>query len=365
MSTFGIEEEFLLVDRGDNLPARPTPEQSAQLMSLTAGGGAATPEWLSCQVEETSPVFRDAATAVDSLVEFRTALREATNAMGMDVVGVAAAPDVRPEPAQITHDARYQRLAGQTPAIAADQYISGMHVHLGFPDLEVAVRALNGLRGWLPVLVAIGANSPVWRGVESGFESWRSIHYRRWMTNGVPPHFQDLHDYDSRVAMLTAFDAVESPASLSWLARLSHRHDTLEIRACDVQLEVQDSVAIAVLTRALANYALETPPAVAFTQEYLDIALWQSARWGLSGRLLDPVTATLVPAEELVSTLLERVSGHYTSQEDRRFAEAGVRHILERGNGASRQRRAFGRAGVPGIMALATRAMTAAPSDAE
>ena len=44
MSTFGIEEEFLLVDRGDNLPARPTPEQSAQLISLTAGGGAATPE---------------------------------------------------------------------------------------------------------------------------------------------------------------------------------------------------------------------------------------------------------------------------------------------------------------------------------
>ncbi|MBX4390526.1 glutamate--cysteine ligase, partial [Mycobacterium tuberculosis] len=75
---------------------------------------------------------------------------------------------------------------------------------------------------------------------------------------------------------------------------------TLEIRACDVQLEAQDSVAIAVLIRALADYAVDVPPTVELSQEYLDIALWQAARWGLSGRVLDPVAAELVPGETLV-----------------------------------------------------------------
>lgn len=361
MSTFGIEEEFLLIDRGDRLPARPTPEQSAQLVSLEAGGGAATPEWLSCQVEETSPIFHDAAGAVASLVDFRTALHEATDAMGMDVVGVAAAPDIRPEPADITVNERYQRLAGYTPAIAADQYISGMHVHLGFPDMEDAVRALNGLRGWLPALVAIGANSPLWRGAESGFESWRSIHYRRWIANDIPPHFKDLADHEQRVAVLSAFDVMESPSTLSWLARLSHKHGTLEIRACDVQLEAQDSVAIAVLIRALADYAVDVPPTVELSQEYLDIALWQAARWGLSGRVLDPVAAELVPGETLVDTLLERARDYHPTAADREFAETGVRRIVARGNGAIRQRRAFARAGIPGLMDMATQAMTADP----
>ena len=361
MTTFGIEEEFLLIDRGDRLPARPTPEQSAQLVSLEAGGGAATPEWLACQVEETSPVFHDAAGAVDSLVTFRTALHEATDAMGMDVAGLAAAPDIRPEPADITVNERYQRLAGYTPAVAADQYISGMHVHLGYPDMEDAVRALNGLRGWLPALVALGANSPLWRGAESGYESWRSIHYRRWIANDIPPHFKDLADHDERVAVLSAFDVMESASTLSWLARLSHKHGTLEIRACDVQLEAQDSVAIALLVRALASYAVETAPTVEFTQEYLDIALWQAARWGLSGRVLDPVAGQLVPGERLVDTILDRVRGHFPSEADRDFAEAGVRRIVERGNGALRQRRAFARAGIPGVVGMATQAMTADP----
>ncbi|MDO4918312.1 YbdK family carboxylate-amine ligase [Kocuria sp.] len=361
MSTFGIEEEFLLIDRGDRLPARPTAEQSAQLVSLEAGGGAATPEWLACQVEETSPVFHDAAGAVDSLVGFRTALHEATDALGMDVVGLAAAPDIRPEPADVTANERYQRLAGYTPAVAADQYISGMHVHLGFPDMEDAVRALNGLRAWLPALVALGANSPLWRGAESGYESWRSIHYRRWIANDIPPHFRDLADHDARVAVLSAFDIMESASTLSWLARLSHKHGTLEIRACDVQLEAQDSVAIAVLIRALADHVMDAPPAEALSQEYLDIALWQAARWGLSGRVLDPATTELVPGERLVDSLLHRVRDYYPSAADRDFAEAGVRRIVRNGNGALRQRRAFARAGLPGVMAMATRAMTADP----
>ena len=63
-----------------------------------------------------------------------------------------------------------------------------------------------------------------------------------------------------------------------------------------------------------------------------------------------------------MGTLLERLRGYYTTDEERRFAEAGVRRILQDGNGASRQRRAYARAGVPGIMALATRAMTAGSS---
>ena len=73
---------------------------------------------------------------------------------------------------------------------------------MGLADLATGVRALNGLRPWLPVLVALGANSPVWQGADTGFASWRTIQYRRWLVNGIPPRFHDLADYESRVATL-------------------------------------------------------------------------------------------------------------------------------------------------------------------
>ena len=94
-------------------------------------------------------------------------------------------------------------------------------------------------------------------------------------------------------------------------------------------------MAIAVLIRALADYAVDVPPTVELSQEYLDIALWQAARWGLSGRVLDPVAAELVPGETLVDTLLERARDYYPSAADREFAETGVRRIVERGTHAA------------------------------
>lgn len=361
MTTFGIEEEFLLIDRETQLPATPAPQQAEALLEITGGGGKATPEWLTCQLEHTSPIYSDAAMALDSLLSFRRELASVTGSMGFDAAAVGTAPDIALAAAQITPGERYHQLAGMTPAIAADQYLNGMHVHIGLDSLEDGVRVLNGLRPWLPLVVALGANSPMWRGADSGFASWRSIHYRRWMANGIPPQYENLADYQARLDALLHFDVVESPSTLAWLTRISFAHGTIEIRACDVQLEASDAVVIALFIRALSRMALDTPVVTQIQPEVLEISVWQSAKFGLSGSLLDPTTSTQKPAADLIHETLERLQPYFEGPEDEAVVRRGLDRMLSHGTGAERQRRAMQDGGLKGLLTHAYSSLTAHP----
>ena len=65
MRTFGVEEEFFIIEPLTGLPCAPPERARAQLLALTAGGTTTVGEFLACQVESNSPVFtaRDEALA--------------------------------------------------------------------------------------------------------------------------------------------------------------------------------------------------------------------------------------------------------------------------------------------------------------
>lgn len=360
MTTFGIEEEYLLIDRTTGLPADPTPAQTRRLHALEVQGGTATSEWLTSQVEYNSPVHTDVGSALSALLGFRRSLASTAETMGLDVVALGTAPDHPRSPAPVSPGEHYATLAELAPGFIVDHHLNGLHVHVGVPDLESGVHALNGVRRWLPVLAALGANSPVWQGADTGFASWRTIHYRRWLANGIPPRFRDLDDYESRVAALVALDVVPNRNCLGWIARLSPRYRTVEIRAADVQLRAEQTVALAAFARALVLMSLDRPLGGDPPPELLDTACWQAARFGLEGSLLDPMSGTPRAATAVVLGLLERARPFFLDASDRECAEAGVRALLEQGTGAARQRRVLRAGGLPGLLDFAAAELTAA-----
>lgn len=228
MSEFGIEEEFLLVDRHSLLPALSKSSLQEVEDAVSPSSGEACAEWLPGQIEFATPVLTTADEAVESLHAFRRSLSTASRARDLFAVGLGTAPQISGAPAGVSDGSRYREFADLAPGIAADQYVNGMHVHVDIPDREAGLRALNGLRRWIPVLTALSANSPLWRGADSGFASWRSIHYRRWVVFGIPPHFHDLDDYDAQIAAALRSDVVFDEATLGWLVRLSPTHRTGE-----------------------------------------------------------------------------------------------------------------------------------------
>lgn len=220
MLTFGIEEEFVFLDPVTLSPVHVAPRIRAELLDAGYATSEVQHELFQSQIEFASPVLDTREQAADALLGFRTALSAAAAEHGVVAAGTGTPYQKSPVPV-MSEDNRYEEIAGVVAALSSEHEINGLHVHGGIPDPESGLRCLNGIRRWLPTLMAISANSPFWCGEDTGFASWRAIQSRRWTTAGCPPHFSNAEDYHERVNALIGIGGTPDSGSIAWYARLS------------------------------------------------------------------------------------------------------------------------------------------------
>lgn len=353
-TTIGVEEEFVLLDPHTLTPVDRAADAIGQLGRRADGTGVVTPEFFASQLEFASPVCGTADEIRDALGGFRDELRgwAAENDLVAAAVGL---PYRTSGQSGVTPEQRYRDIASHFGRIVPDHQLNGLHVHVGVGDRDEAVAALNHLRPWLPALLALSANSPYWQADDTGFDSWRAIHSRRWTTHGIPPWFHDGADYDRRAAALGGVGGTTDTGTLNWIVRPSERYPTVEVRVFDAQLDAQTSVALAALVRGLVTSASSPlTPRAPLAPELLDAAHWHAARDGLGGELLDPHSGRLRPAADVVRSLLAEASEGLDEHGDTTLVTDALVRLLAEGNGASRQRRANRRDGVAGLARLFT-----------
>ncbi|ALV44230.1 hypothetical protein MB46_00570 [Arthrobacter alpinus] len=356
MLTFGVEEEFIFLDRETLVPVPVSADIQRELEEFNIGPGLVHGEFLLSQVEYSSPIFSNFQQAAQALWGFRTALADCAEERGVLVAGVGT-PFMKSAHETVTGTNRYAGIADSIGLLAFEHYINGLHIHVGIPSQDEGVVALNYLRRWLPILLAMSANSPFWCGRDTAFCSWRAIQYRRWTTAGCPPEFVDAADYRNRTQALIGIGATMDKGSISWSARLSARHPTLEIRVTDAQLEPSTTLLLALLGRALVMTSMTQPAAASAGPELLDAALWHAARHGLARDLVDPCENRLAPAPEVVQSLLDETHRALEASGDLATVTALTEQLLLVGTGADRQRRAFTHGGQQGLAAYLFRAI--------
>lgn len=355
--TLGVEEEYLLVEQDSGRPAPHASrmQAAAELEPVLARGEVDT-ELLQAQVEVATPVCTGLEEVTAHLARFRQALAAAAARAGCRVAATGGAPLVNGHTVPVTQKQRYREMQAGAARLVDEQLINGMHVHVAVPDRSSGAAALGRLRPWLPVLVALGANSPFWEGRDTGFGSWRTVVFGRWPVSGSPPFTADAAEYEKRVAALLATGVIPDRRQVYWHARLSETYPTLEVRAPDVQLDVDSAVTIAALARGLVTTALREarhhvrpldPPG-----SILYAAGWHAARYGLDHTLVDPRHGTPAPAADVVGALIDHIAPALKDLGDLDRVQEGVSRLLDGGAGAARQRRALAAGGVPALLDL-------------
>src|SRR5581483_7144983 len=244
--TVGVEEELVLVDPETLQPA-PVFER-----------GLAVPERLkaelfACLVEAATPVCRDAAQALDSLVCLR---REAANRAaraGARLVAIGIHPLARSHGQPIVCEPRYEEMVAKLGDAVYRQLVCGLHVHVGVASEEACLRALEGVLPWLPTLIALAANSPFAEGADTGCRSARIGRLGELPGGGRPPVLRRWSDWEAAVAG-------RDYTRLWWDVRPHPRYGTLEVRVADQQTSVQRSAGFAALAQALVATAAEEDP---------------------------------------------------------------------------------------------------------
>ncbi|MFE2164017.1 glutamate--cysteine ligase [Streptomyces sp. NPDC059447] len=358
MLTVGVEEEYLLVDPANGLPA-PFVEDVRRTAGLgpLAERDEVQDELLQAQVEVATPVCSDLQEVGGHLLRLRHAVGSAAEENGCRIAATGAAPLRGPSPVPVTPSPRYLRMEGEARRLVDEQLINGMHVHVAIPDPETGVAVLNRVRGWLPTLLAMSANSPLWDGQDTGFASWRTIVFGRWPVSGSPPYFDGAADYERRLDALVASGVIADRGQVYWQARLSERYPTVEVRCPDVQLRAEDAVMLAGTVRALVAAAIADEKAGLRmphpAPEVLQAGNWHAARHGLNGHLVDPQGQPRSSGDALCF-LLEYITPALEEAGDLRQVSSLVHRLLQQGTPADRQRRALAEGALPGLLGLIT-----------
>jgi len=346
LPTFGVEEEFLLVDAGTGEPAS---RNAAVAAEAERRGVQLQLELSSCQVETTSSVVTSSTDLGEELSRLRSTAARAAEAAGVQLLA-SGLPPATPHAFPVTDTPRYRRIGAEFGMVAHEQGICGCHVHVQVPDRAAAIHVSNWLRPWLPSLLALSANSPLYRNSDSGFASWRSILWRRWPAAGAPPFFTSPEEYDSAVRMLVDTGVILDKDMIYWDVRPSADFPTVEVRVADVPATVAETVLLATLIRAAVMTALDArgraddiarlPPGA------LRAAYFKAAHDGLSGHSLDLIHGRgAVPAREQLDALVQRARPALESLGEYDRVTDGLDRVAARGNGAMRQLRAWRESG--------------------
>ena len=247
--TLGIEEEFAIID-----PT--TRELRSHIQEILEGGRVMLkeqikPEMHQSVVELGTEVCDSIQHARAHVVELRSRLAELAGKAGLKIASVGTHPFSHWRDQQITEGERYKQIIEDMQLLARANLIFGLHVHVGIPDRESAIQVMNQVRYFLPHIYALSVNSPFWVGHNTGLKGYRLKVFERFPRTGIPDSFERLSEYDDYCKLLVKTSCIDNAKKIWWDIRLHPFFDTLEVRVCDAQTRVDETLAIAALIQAI------------------------------------------------------------------------------------------------------------------
>ncbi len=302
--TVGIEEEAMLLEpRGWTLVNR----VDDVLASLPPGlHGRASAETHACAVELASRPHGHVAAAAGDLVRLRRSLHDTLDLLGLRAAVGGTHPSATWTEVEASSGPRYQRIRMAMRDLVRREPTFALHVHVAVPDGDAAVRALDGVRSDLPLLLALSANSPYWQGRDTGLASARTPIFSMFPRVGIPRAFGSYTAYVGTVDALVSCGAVPDPSYLWWDARLRPHLGTVEVRIMDAQTRVARTAALAALVQCLVRlHAEDGASRAAPMPEALAENRFLAARDGIAARLIAPDGPRMEHALVRLGELLE------------------------------------------------------------
>jgi carboxylate-amine ligase len=303
--TLGVEEELAVLDAGSLEQVGEGPALVAAVDGRDLPGRAKTELHASVFELNTDPCATGAE-VLESLTALRRAATEAAEPLGLALAATGSHPCSRPESQPIVQEERYLTMVAHHGPSALRQNVQGLHVHLAVPSGEECWRLLEGLLPWLPVVLALSANSPWLAGELTGMASNRAPILAELPRTAAPPPFGSYAAWEVWVERMVRLGVIADYTRIWWDIRPHPSLGTLEIRMPDQPTDVRRSALFAELLQRLARHLLPEASAIrdANRADY-EYNRWAASRFGPPAQLIAPDGERVATATELGRELLE------------------------------------------------------------
>ena len=255
----GVEEELMILD-ADTLEQRPEVETLLEGAEGRELPGRLKTELFASVVELNTEICATAHDALAAVVGLRAAAAEIAGRKGLAIAAAGTHPISKPEEQEIANEPRYVEFVDYAGVSARRQGVNGLHVHVGVPSAAACLLALEGVLPWLPVVLALSANSPYLAGVETGLASNRAEVLAMLPRSGAPPAFASYAEWEAHVERLMRLRLPSDYTAIWWDIRPHPRFGTLEIRMPDQPTTVALTGAFVALLQALCVTVLREVP---------------------------------------------------------------------------------------------------------
>ena len=341
--SLGIEEEYQTID-----PVTRDLRSHIQTEMLAQGKlrlqERVKAEMHTSVVEVGTRVCRNIDEAREDIYELRREMIKLASDHGLQLVAGATHPFADWRTQEIYPDPRYHQVVKDLQLVARANLIFGLHVHVGIEDREAAIRIMNSMRYFLPHIMALATNSPFWLGLNTGYKGYRAKVFENFPRTGIPDAFQSYSEFENYVALLVKTNCIDNAKKIWWDIRPHPFFDTVEVRACDIPLRAEETVAIAALIQATAAYLYKLHESNLDYRTYARPLLmenkFRAVRYGLDGKLIDFGREQELPLRDLLEeylALIDPVVDELGSRE----AINGIRKIMKTGTGADRQLKVY------------------------
>jgi len=309
--TVAVEEEFAVLDPE-------TLDLTNRFEELQAGAQG-TPleehlvgELIASEVEIRTGRCDSFDEAAARLGERRAQLFELADSVGVGLAATGTHPWSPWQEQRIIDTPHYRRNDEILRYVVWRNNTFGLHVHVAINGPDRAVAVCNGLRNFLPELLAVSASSPFVEAVNSGLHSARTeIFTKMFPRCGVPDAYDGWDGFERYVRFLFDTRSIDEHTQLWWSVRPHLAFPTVEIRICDAQPDLGEARGLAALCYALtariARAVDEGEPLPSHPHRLIDENLWRATRYGLSGELIELSTGDVRPARAHLERLLEWV----------------------------------------------------------
>ena len=336
--TLGIEEEFQIVD-----PV--TRELQSHIQAIFEEGKLLLkenfkPEMHASVIETGTNICSNIEEARKEVTALRNSLAMLADQHGLRIAAAGTHPFSDWREQKITDHPRYAEIINEMQETARANLIFGMHVHVGIANREIGIQIMNAARYFLPHIFALSTNSPFWLGRNTGF--------KKFPRTGIPDYFISLAEYDSFINLLIKTNCIDNAKKIWWDIRAHPFFNTLEFRICDVQMTINETIALAALIQAvvvkLHKLIQQNLGFRIYERALMMENKWRAARYGIQGKLIDFGKQEEVPFTSLARELLEFIDDVVDELESREEINY-IFKMMEKGTGADRQLKVWNESG--------------------
>ena len=287
--TIGVEEEYMLCnpENGELI------NKAEDIMKIADSKlkKRLSYELINSEIESNTKICSNSAEAIKEVALLRNKLSNIGNALDFRIGISGTHPTARPKDQTFINSKGYNWVSDQLSYYARRNITFALHVHIAVPNADLCISAVNGLRRWIPALLALSSNSPFFEGELTGMKSSRTFQFGAFPRTNIPETLKDYNDFTSIVNHYIDTETITEPRQIWWKIRPHLDYGTIEFRMVDIQRSLINTHMFIALIQALTHATIEEKKKNILKEnlslEILNDGLWKASRFDFEKKIID------------------------------------------------------------------------------